>query len=404
MTTITLRLSIAAAAVVSLGACGGGGGDDAPPLPPPPPPPPPAAVQEGAFKDANVSGLSYESGQQSGVTNAVGRYTCETGNTVTFSVGAVELGSTECTTLASPPALVGNGQIDDPAAANMARFLLMLDTDQDNRNGLNISEGLQVVADSWPAIDFAAADFDAEVTVPISDIMSVEERMAFLPGEAFAIDHLRDTLSCAYSGAFVGTTAGDRVTNVTLNVGRGLFFRDADDLNWAAYDPENGTRTTVATYEVSAPPTFDTSTSDPNVQVTGTFDTPNSISGTWNLPLESLSGTYSVNRLGSDTAESRLNGQFTTTDGGSGVLVLDITGDAIAGEAFEVFEGVLYTITGSIDGDAVELTAVGGGETITGTGTVTRRDQFGLPRDIFGDLDVGGGVTGGFFGRGCKLN
>ena len=81
--------------VLFLTACGGGGGGDARPLPnTPPPPPPPPPVLSGKFKDFTVSGLSYSSGQQMGVTDAAGTFRCETGGDVAFAIGAVDLGAT----------------------------------------------------------------------------------------------------------------------------------------------------------------------------------------------------------------------------------------------------------------------------------------------------------------------
>ena len=49
---------------VWLTACGGGGGDGGGTIDNTPPPPPPLeAVQNGVFKDSNVSGLGFVSGQ-----------------------------------------------------------------------------------------------------------------------------------------------------------------------------------------------------------------------------------------------------------------------------------------------------------------------------------------------------
>ena len=398
------RLLLPAALCLAISACGGGGGDSAPPpTNQPPPAPPPAAVQDGAFKDSNVEGLAFVSGGQSGVTDAAGRYQCETGNTVTFTLGAVQLGTVDCSTLTSPPALIGDGTLDDPAAINMASFLLMLDSDEDSLNGISISQGIRDVADSWPAIDFTAADFSAELTVPLADIMSVEQRMAFDFSTTPTIvrDHLEQTLSCAYSGTFIGQLSGDSTAAVTVRVGRENFVSNADDVSWFAVDPALGDRSTFVAYDVAVPPSFDSAPVDNVVQVTGSFDTPDSISGTWNLPRDSLSGTYVVNRIGGDTAETRINGSFVTDDGGTGVTILDITGSQITGQAFEATEGTLFDITGTVDGDAVSITARStDGEVIVGTGSVTRRDRFGLPNEVVGNLDVGGS----FFGRGCRLN
>ncbi len=397
MTTEIIYRGVLAVSLFGLvAACGGGGGDDVVDNRPPPPPPV-ADVQTGVFKDSNVAGISYVSGDESGTTGVDGRYLCETGRPVTFSVGAVELGSTDCTTLASPPALVGDGTLFDVSSSNMTRFLQMLDADEDPDNGILITEGLQAVAGSWPDIDFAASDFDAEIVVPIADIMSVEERMAFLPPVSLAIAHLEDTLSCAYSGAFVGELAGDSTSALTMLVSRDVFL-SGPYITWIGWDPEEFDLFSIFSYEISVPPQFDVDNSV--VRVTGGFDTPDSISGSWDISARGVTGTFSANRLGGDTAEVRLTGEFGTSDGGSGVLVLDLDGTSISGEAFEATEGTLYSVSGSLEGDNLDIQAVGGGETISGSGTVRERAADGTPTFFTGDLDIGGFFNGG----GCRLN
>ena len=387
-------------AVAALTACGGGGGEEVVSNAPPPPPPPPA-VLGGVFKDSNVGGLGFESGQENGVTGSDGRFTCETGNTVTFSVGAVELGSADCVTLVAPPSLITSGLFDDPVAVNIARFLLMLDGDEDASNGISISDDLQTMADSWPQVDFSAADLAAELAVPISDIMSVEQRMASPPDAATAFAHLDETLSCAYSGAFVGTFEGTNNGAIGMIFTRGLRGRPADEFVWRAFDPnEEFVLSTGGPYQLSARPSLDSRPFDQSVLIDATFDTPDSLLGNWQFPPESSSGTFTANRIGGDTAEFRMTGDFFPAEGGAGVLVLDIDGSSVTGEAFEVFEGISYDITGTINGTSIELQATGGGETVDATGVLTF-DSAGTPIQVNGDLLDGGGQ---FTAAGCRLN
>ncbi|MEO1035927.1 MAG: hypothetical protein AAFX44_10240 [Pseudomonadota bacterium] len=394
----TATICVAAAVAA---ACGGGGGDDGGPAAnQPPPPPPPSATQSGVFKDANVTGLSYVSGQQSGVTDGNGRYTCETGQSVTFTVGSVELGSTDCATLASPPALVASGELDDPAAVNMARFLLMLDGDEDPSNGITIGTDLQAMADSWQQIDFAAADFATEVAVQIADIASVEQRTAALPASADALAHVEETLSCAYSGAFVGQLAGSNTGAVAFAFAPRLFGFAEDEFSFQAFDAnEEFVLATSGPYRVAALPSLDSSSFDQTVIVDAGFDTPDSLTGTWSFPPESRSGTLSATRLGADTGRYRVTGTFGGTDF-AGVLVLDIAANgAITGEAFEVGEGTSFTIVGEFDGTNVGLEIDGGDETLTaiGFGTI---DADGTPERIDGELSNGGTWRA----AGCRLN
>ena len=126
--------------------CGGGGDGGGTFDNTPPPPTPLEAVQNGVFKDSNVSGLDFVSGQESGITDANGRFTCETGTDVMFSIGSVVVGQAECTTLIMPPSLVASGAIDDRETINIARFLQMLDQDGSPTDGLP-TDGIEIASD-----------------------------------------------------------------------------------------------------------------------------------------------------------------------------------------------------------------------------------------------------------------
>lgn len=398
----TGRNVVCAGALIYTAGCGGGGGEETVALPPVPMPPPVSDVTEGVFKDSNVGGLSYVSGSQSGVTTADGRFTCETGESVTFSIGAVVLGTTECATLVSPASLIGDGTLDAPGVLNMASLMFMLDTDEDETNGLAISSELQTMAESWPQIDFTAADFLTELTVPLSDIASVEQRMPFNWTEVPTLlrDHLELTLGCAYSGVFVGQLAGDSDGAVVIRAHREVFYSNAYDLEWIAYDPDEGQRSTIARFDIQMSPTFETSIINDPTEITGRFETSDTIRGEWTLPRENARGTFVANRLGSDRAAQRFSTGFSTNDGGFGVMVLEVDGSEITGEAFEITERLSFDVTGTIDGDDIVLTATSGSETINATGVIRRRHFSANFSEVSGSLDVGGS----FFGRGCQLN
>ncbi|MEN7341633.1 MAG: hypothetical protein AAAFM81_01775 [Pseudomonadota bacterium] len=387
---------------VLMSGCGGGGGEEAVALPPVPEPPPVSDITEGVFKDSNVGGLSYVSGSQSGVTTEEGRFTCETGGTITFSIGAVTLGTADCATLLSPASLIGDGTLDAPGVLNMASLMFMLDSDEDETNGLSISPGLQTMAESWPAIDFTADDFFAELTVPLSDIASVEQRMPFNWTEVPTLlrDHLERTLGCAYSGVFVGQLAGDSDGAVVIRAHREVFYSNAYDLEWIAYDPAEGQRSTIARFDVQMSPTFETSIINDPTEITGRFETSDTIRGTWTLPRENASGTFVANRLGTDRAAQRFSTSFSTNDGGFGVMALEVDGDQVTGEAFEITERVSFDVIGTISGDDLVLTATAGTETINATGEIRRRSFNADFSEVSGSLDIGGS----FFGRGCPLN
>ncbi|SFV66537.1 Probable RTX [hydrothermal vent metagenome] len=80
----------------------------------------------GVFADDPVEGLTYVcSSGRAGSTNSLGQYTCNSGDTVTFSIGNVTLGTIKAqTTMVTPYDLFPN---DVNAAVNIAQLLQSMD-------------------------------------------------------------------------------------------------------------------------------------------------------------------------------------------------------------------------------------------------------------------------------------
>jgi hypothetical protein len=376
----------------------GGGGEEAVVDNTPPPPPPPAQVQNGVFKDSNVNGFQFVSGQESGVTDADGRITCETGMDTIFSIGAVTLGQGECATLIMPPSLVASGAIDDIETLNIARFVQMLDQDGDPDNGIVISTAVQQIANTWSQVDFKTMDLPSELVMIISDAASVDSTPHTLPDAATAQQRLEDALACAYAGAFAGSLSGSNSGAMTMLVGfSGASFAPRG-LEWTGYDALadvtffGGGSQSV---ELSARPTIDHTSPGVSGPIQGIFMTPDRISGTWE------GGTFDASRLGGDTGQYRFLGRFSGGDEDGAIdaaVVLDVDGAVVSGEAFEVYDGVRFQVTGSVSGDAIMLTATGGGETISASGTISRDTQ-GNPIGADGTF-----ASGGFQLSACRLN
>jgi len=69
------------------------------------------------------------------------------------------------------------------------------------------------------------------------------------------------------------------------------------------------------------------------------------------------------------------------------------------GEAYDPGGDTTFNVTGSLTGDEVNLTATGGGQTFTTTGTL-KNDSNGNPSIVTGSLD-----NGASFGpAACRLN
>jgi hypothetical protein len=149
-----------------LSACGGGGGGDGgasssgtgsgttpnPVTPPVTPSPVPPTVSIGVFLDSPVSNISYKTTTQSGTTNALGHFNYLVGETVTFSVGAVNLPSTPATTTITPLSLANSTDMGNNTVLNLLVFLQSLDDDGIPGNGIKIPNTANAAATAL--IDF----------------------------------------------------------------------------------------------------------------------------------------------------------------------------------------------------------------------------------------------------------
>jgi len=145
------------ASVFLLSACGGGGGGGTTT--------PPATPSTGVFTDSPVAGLHYETPTHSGTTNALGEYDYLPGESVTFSIGGIVLGSTLAGPVVSPLTLVaGATDATDPVVTNIVRLLLTLDDDGNPDNGISIAAATATAA-AGLSVDFTVADISTETDV-----------------------------------------------------------------------------------------------------------------------------------------------------------------------------------------------------------------------------------------------
>ena len=144
--------AVAVASALLVGACGGGGGSSS------------TALQQraGTLGAIPISGVSYVTATQSGVTDANGGFNYEPGETVTFSLGSLELGRVEGAERVTLFDLAGveqaptnekdfvstmwNEAANRPGpmntVTNLAALLQGLDLDTNLANGIEIPEGI----------------------------------------------------------------------------------------------------------------------------------------------------------------------------------------------------------------------------------------------------------------------
>jgi hypothetical protein len=178
----TLPLILLVSLFVS--ACGGGSGSTTSTAT--------ETVSTGVFIDSAVEGLQYETATQSGTTNSLGEYNYLPGETVTFSIGGILLGSTTAGPVVTPLSLVpGATSASNPVVTNIVRLLLSLDSDGDPDNGITISNEVTTAASDL-AVDFSAADLSADdgITSLLNNLPTI-----ILVSESVAQNHFSQTLA-----------------------------------------------------------------------------------------------------------------------------------------------------------------------------------------------------------------
>ncbi len=364
--------------------CGGGGGSSGNSNPDPNQNPQTSQTATGRFIDTAVEGLAYVSGDQAGTTDSDGTFTYEVGGNITFSVGAVEIGSVAGGDIITPVDLTGMGtNTTMPDTQNIVRFLLMLDRDGDSSNGISISNEVQTMAKNWPQIDFAGADFEADMAPIISDVATLDNRTPVLPSATEAQAHLEGTLACLLSGVFQGSFSGDDNGTFLLWIQHQRF----DPLVFGDNTPRVGVTSALAfsTDEnlvlgvtpqaglaFDSDKQFISGVVSSGAEFIGDLDDYQTIAnGSWNNGLTNESGTFNGERIaGSADAVYRLSGFFNLqgtpfSADGSGVVALDVMdGNSVAG-VMVTLRGQETALTGTLEGATITVSGGNNGFTLS---------------------------------------
>jgi hypothetical protein len=349
-------------------------------------PPPPGTVATGVFRDSTVTGLGYHSGSQSGVTDSHGQFSYEQGQSITFFVGGVSLGTAANPgAMLTPVDLISSGTGTSTYVVNVVRFLMLLDTDGDPGNGIQISPAVTAAAASWPALDFNSTDLPTALGAIIQQASIADGVAHVLPGAMSAQAQLRDALFCASSGVFVGTYAADPSVN------------ERDVLSAVVLpDGSVGTLGLIASTGALDPSldlSFASMSQSPSARIDGRFSDPDFLSGTYTA---ATSGTFGAARIANTPdARYRFTGTFDICNNdyggcdfrfsGFAVLSMDDAGN-ISGTAYghylgrssgsrwqaapvsgsvsgATFAGSIYgyDIAGSFTSAGLAITASGGG-------------------------------------------
>lgn len=170
-------------------------------------------IREGRFLDSAVSNVRYitlsPTGQvsMSGFTAEDGSFFYRDGETVSFYIGDILLGSSLAKEIVTPVALVENASSGD-ALGNMLRFLQTLDEDASPSNGIQITDSVhQSATDVQVDFDKAMTSFDVQTS--LMSLINVATNSPTLPNVVDALTHFRETLLSAYD-----TNSGDSVLSL----------------------------------------------------------------------------------------------------------------------------------------------------------------------------------------------
>jgi hypothetical protein len=197
-----------------------------------------AVALTGVFVDSAVAGISYKTtpGDFSGVTSATGQYQYAEGDSVVFSIGAIELPSVIAKGVVTPVDMKGSGS--DQVVTNIAVLLQSLDADGDASNGISIPTAALTAATAPVVFDQSYASFASAVLPVVRHTDSAK----VVVDEVAAVAHLEGSLSKLLVGTWYinGASGADSYDYV-------LFVLDEE--NYAALDHDSGdTRIERGTY------------------------------------------------------------------------------------------------------------------------------------------------------------
>lgn len=204
--TVSGIVGILAAVMLSalLSACGGGGGGSSSAK----------TAVKGIF--ANVSGMGYSSGSQTGTTGSSGAFTYVAGDTAIFKVGDINIGQATAGSLLTPLHLFPDADAATTNVVNIMRFLMSIGNY--DAAGLTISIPSAVLnAAMGKSIDFALASDQA-----LLDLVRqlTGNNSATLVDAATATAFLSKIIYKYYAGVYTGTFTGGASSNrwsMTIN-------------------------------------------------------------------------------------------------------------------------------------------------------------------------------------------
>ena len=160
-------------------------------------------TETGRFVDSAVGGLEYEtSAGYKSITNSNGEFRYNEGDSISFTLGALNFGTVNGKGLVTPVDLAAS---DSSKTANIARVLQTLDDDGIPDNGITITPEAREKAANQNPTDVATTDLEALKNTILSLASKNTVAPTDLVTEAEATSHLEETLAAETPVTSCGT-------------------------------------------------------------------------------------------------------------------------------------------------------------------------------------------------------
>lgn len=208
------------------------------------------AIKEGVVYDSAIANIAYQTPSFSAFTTDQGVFKYRPHEKVSFSLGAIQLGSVRADNRLTVLDLTESQFATDAAATNMARLLQSLDTDLDASNGIQIADNLHALAVS--PIDFFQEVLTFEQDSAVIALMQAIGKEGLPISALDAQQHLQNTLGgLGFNQAPVVNLTADQQVNSGEAVTLSATVSDRDgslvDVGWQQVLIENDPVVTLTT-------------------------------------------------------------------------------------------------------------------------------------------------------------
>lgn len=205
-----------------------------------------STAQTGTFIDSAVSNIDYKTASHSGVTDTSGKFTYESGESITFSIGTITFPPVTATNIVTPLTIAQTTDVNDDTVINISRFLQTIDSDGDPSNGITIADELKAAnSTNSGTIDFTA-DPDSFATNNVVTNVITDAGATELVTRSNALTHLATSLeeegadTSSISPSILGTWLAEGYVDEENYSFVVFMFLDNDNYFMAQLDVESG--------------------------------------------------------------------------------------------------------------------------------------------------------------------